>query len=419
MKKTLTIIEIFNLALQNYQNKDYQSAIDLYSEVLKIEPNHVVTHSNLGTLFKELGNYQKAIECFEKITKIDPSYIRAYNNLGAIFQLLGEHQKSKKCFEKVIKIDPNHLSAHNNLGVIFQNLNEYSKAENCFQKAIEINPNYLNAHNNLGALFQALGDYQKAIDCYQKSISLKPDDQVSRYSLGVMFHTIKQYENAAEQFKLINFKKSKSFLLSCLYKLNDKPTFFRELDNAIKQGEVNATIGSLSSCSEVKYGIQRLNPFCKDPLKYVLKVNLAERYDFKNIFAKHIKNILKEDILSSRKQGLLTNGHQTAGNLFAKKNVFLDKIKNIINSEVENYQNHFKESEEGLIKSWPNSYSISAWLVSMKSGGKLKPHIHDYGWLSGSIYINVPPKLKTDSGNLVVCIDDQESEMETNINKKK
>ena len=40
----------------------------------------------------------------------------------------------------------------------------------------------------------------------------------------------------------------------------------------------------------------------------------------------------------------------------------------------------------------------------MKSGGKLSPHIHDYSWLSGSIYINVPPKLKTDSGNLVLSI---------------
>ena len=43
----------------------------------------------------------------------------------------------------------------------------------------------------------------------------------------------------------------------------------------------------------------------------------------------------------------------------------------------------------------------------MKNGGKLSPHIHEYGWLSGSVYINVPPKLNTDSGNLVVCTTDK------------
>ena len=55
----------------------------------------------------------------------------------------------------------------------------------------------------------------------------------------------------------------------------------------------------------------------------------------------------------------------------------------------------------------------------MKSGGKLDVHMHDHGWLSGSIYINVPPKLETDSGNLIVCIDDQVSELKKNINLKK
>ena len=44
----------------------------------------------------------------------------------------------------------------------------------------------------------------------------------------------------------------------------------------------------------------------------------------------------------------------------------------------------------------------------MQSGGKLAPHMHDSGWITGSIYINVPPKSKTDSGNLVLCLSDQE-----------
>ena len=44
----------------------------------------------------------------------------------------------------------------------------------------------------------------------------------------------------------------------------------------------------------------------------------------------------------------------------------------------------------------------------MQSGGKLAPHMHDSGWITGSIYINVPPKSETDSGNLVLCLSDQD-----------
>ena len=54
----------------------------------------------------------------------------------------------------------------------------------------------------------------------------------------------------------------------------------------------------------------------------------------------------------------------------------------------------------------------------MKSGGKLASHMHDNGWLSGSIYINVPPKIQNDSGNLVVSIDDEEYGIKSNNQKE-
>ena len=42
--------------------------------------------------------------------------------------------------------------------------------------------------------------------------------------------------------------------------------------------------------------------------------------------------------------------------------------------------------------------------------------MHEEGWISGSVYINVPPELKKDdSGNLVVCI---ESETDQDIQSK-
>ena len=55
----------------------------------------------------------------------------------------------------------------------------------------------------------------------------------------------------------------------------------------------------------------------------------------------------------------------------------------------------------------------------MKSGGNIKPHIHEEGWLSGSIYINVPHKLKADSGNLVVSLGKDNDAIDTRKNEKK
>ena len=451
--KDLIINKIFSLATKQHASNNIEGAQNLYKEVLKINPNHTPAlnnlgvvfktigenqkakdcyekaieidpsnadaHCNLGMIFKELEENQKAIDCYERAIKINPKHVNAYNNLGVVFQKLVQRQKAKDCYEKAIEFNPSNADAYLNLGTIFGELEENQKAIDCYERAIKINPKYRNAYNNLGGIFNKLGNYKKAIDNYEKSIEIDPKYEITIYNLGVALHATQQYKKAAEKFKLIKFKNSKSFLLSCLYSLDDKFNFFETLDDQIKQGEINAIIGSLCSRSEIKYGVKKLNPFCGDPLKYSLKIDLTEKYDFKDIFVDPIKSFLKQNIFSTTHQDLLTNGLQTAGNLFDKKNYFLDRIKDIIYLEVEKYQDHFKKSNEGIIRNWPKSHNINAWLVSMKSGGKLYPHIHDYGWLSGSIYINVPPKLKTDSGNLVVCVNDQEIEIEKDTNAKK
>ena len=398
---------------------DLQKAKDCYEKAIKINPNYVDAYYNLGVISKELGEDQKAKSCFEKAIEINPNFAHAHNNLGNVFKDSGNPQKAISCYEKAIEINPNYVDAHNNLGVISKELGEDQKAKSCYEKAIEINPNFTHAHNNLGNVFKDSGNPQKAISCYEKAIEIDPKHIDAHYNLGIALIMTRQYKNATEHFKLINYKNSKSFLLQCLYKIEDKSIFFKELDYLIKQGENNPLIGSLISRSEIRYKIKKLNPFCGDPLKYILITNLTEEYNFKNIFVEPIKSALKEDMFSTKAQGLLKNGYQTAGNIFAKKNDFFDKIKDIIHLQIKKYQDFFKESNEGLIKNWPKSYDVYAWLVNMKTGGKLAPHIHEFGWLSGSIYINVPPKLEADSGNLVVCINDQVSESENKINPKK
>ena len=170
-----TTKDTFNLAIKNHQEGRLDVAQELYNQILKIDPNHVDSHNNLGTLYVDLKEHQKAKDCYEKVIKINPNHVNAHYNLGVIFKNLREPQKAKDCYEKVIKINPNHVTAHNNLGVILQDLGENQKAKSCYEKAIEIDSNYVNAHNNLGVILQDLGENQKAKSCYEKAIEINPN----------------------------------------------------------------------------------------------------------------------------------------------------------------------------------------------------------------------------------------------------
>jgi hypothetical protein len=206
--------------------------------------------------------------------------------------------------------------------------------------------------------------------------------------------------------------------LKCWYFLNEQALFYELLESLTSQGITDAIIGSFGCRAEIKFGIGKVNSFCSSPLNYVFKTDLSKKYDFEGKFVKPTLSILTDTKAQNRSQNLLTNGLQTSGNLFALENILIDEIKKIIELEIENYRLYFKDSKEGLIKNWPDTYRLHGWIIRMKNGGALRPHMHEKGWISGSIYINVPPKLNTNDGNLVVCIEDEALLPESQDNKK-
>jgi Flp pilus assembly protein TadD len=379
------------------------------------------SHTELKILLEHYqnGRYEDAEKLAKSITQQFPNHPFSWKILGPVLKKTGRIREALAVNQKAVEIDSLDAQTHNNLGNLLIEIGRLDEAEMSYKKAIELKPDFVEAHNNLGNALKELYRFEEAISSFKKALELKPNFDNAHHNLGTILLEQHKFLEAAQHFKLCDTKKSKNYLLRSLYLLGDKPLFYEHLDDLLNQGEINAVIGSLISHSEIKYGLKRSNPFCNDPLKYILKTDLTEGCNFQNIFVKAAKNILNDDKVLYRNQGYLTNGYQTAGNLFDLEGILIDEIKKIIHSELEKYRIYFKGSSEGLIRSWPTDYYLYGWLISMKSGSKLNPHMHDTGWISGSIYINVPPKSKTDSGNLVLCIDDKENEEGKNKNQKK
>ena len=100
--KNLTIKDLFDLAVQKHDQKDFIEAKNLYEKIIQIKPNLGVVHNNLGLVFMELVETEKSKICFENAIKIDPNYVFAHNNLGLVFNQLREYQKAIRCFKKAI-----------------------------------------------------------------------------------------------------------------------------------------------------------------------------------------------------------------------------------------------------------------------------------------------------------------------------
>jgi tetratricopeptide (TPR) repeat protein len=395
-----------------------------YTQAIALKPDYAEAHNNLGVMLQKLRRLGEAAASYNQVIAAKPDYADAHSNLGITLQELGRLDEAEASYKQAILLKPDYAEAHYNLGNTLHKLGRLDEAEASYTQAITLKPDLAEAHSNLGSTLKELGRLEEAEASHTKAIALKPDFAEAHYNLGNTCRLLGRFDEAEASYNQAialrpHYAQAHNQLLDCLFVQDKKSMFFDELDYLINQDKASSIIGSLACRSTLKYGLEKPNLFCTKPLNYVLHNDLNTRYDFEKTFVEKTKSILNENEISNRRQSLLVNGDQTSGNIFDIKHGDTNEIQNIIRIEVEKYRTKYKESEEGLIKKMPAEYSLSGWFISMKNGGNLKPHIHTEGWLSGSIYINVPPKLEVDSGNLVVSLGEENDAVGTRINEKK
>ena len=408
-----------NLGIAHHANGRLGPAIKNFHDVIKLNPNKFDAYFNLGNAQMDMNQLDASVESFERAINIKPDYFDAYNHKALVLLKNGDVDAALASFMQAIAINPEYAEAHNNIGLLQLQQGNLDLALASFKSAINLNPNLFEAHNNLGNAFKEEGNAKAAIQSYRNAIRVKPNFADAVYNLALVLQGVRQYADSVTFFEQAadlslddadKLEKIHSFLLKSLFELDDKGRFYERLTDMINKGHSNAVIGSFCSRATLQHPTGIKNPFCNEPLRFVSESYLPHNYDFKSIFVGPAFDILGMTNTAFRHQTLVVNGHQTSGNLFDNTDFNVNKIREVIVLEIEKYRQFFKNSDEGMITQWPKDYSLRGWLVSYKNGGNILPHIHEEGWLSGSVYINVPKALDGNCGNLVVSLDDSQSE---------
>ena len=372
-------------------------------------PTHFLPWKMLGVLQSRKQEWQNSLDSFLKVLEIVPHDAETISNLAAVQQELGMTLEAKESSLKALAINPVLAQAHYNLGRALYKLENMVEAEASYRNAIMHNANYADAYCNLGLTLQVLGRMNEAIEAVKISLKLNPDLVIAHNNLGAWLVTVRKYDEAEIELKKIKEinKDNIEKLLTCYLYQNKMQEFYELADTITKSDRINSLLGSLVNRAEFRYQKKIKNPYCATPMDYLLEKNIYKECDFENIFIKPLTEIANS-LQVTRAQGLLTNGKQSIGNLFILEKNRTEKIKKIIDLEINKYKEHFKNSKEGLIRKWPKKYRLYGWLVAMKTGGKLSAHMHESGWISGSIYINVPHKNKKNDGNIAFCIEEEQ-----------
>ena len=82
----------------------------------------------------------RAIDIFTDVIEIDPTWAEAWNKRATVFYMVGEFQKSQDDIDKVLELENRHFGALAGQGMVNIKLKNYDKAKKSYQKAQEIYP---------------------------------------------------------------------------------------------------------------------------------------------------------------------------------------------------------------------------------------------------------------------------------------
>ena len=76
-----------NLALIQYQKRDYALARAQLDEALRLSPRNPLAHNLDGSLLRREGRFKEAQVAYAKALKIDPEYPEAHFNMAVLFDI--------------------------------------------------------------------------------------------------------------------------------------------------------------------------------------------------------------------------------------------------------------------------------------------------------------------------------------------
>lgn len=114
----------FQDAVQAEESGDKGRAIQIYKDILALDPQYAAAAINLGTLYFHLRQFGRAEEYYRRATEADPEYVLAYFDLGNVLDELSRLDESIAAYRQAIALSPRYADAHYNLALALERVGQ-------------------------------------------------------------------------------------------------------------------------------------------------------------------------------------------------------------------------------------------------------------------------------------------------------
>ncbi|KAJ3672922.1 hypothetical protein LUZ60_006296 [Juncus effusus] len=95
-----------------FREKQYQKAVNLYSEAIRLNKKKTAYYSNRAAAYLELGSYRQAETDCTSAIELDSKNVKAYLRRGTAREFLGYYKEAIEDFKYALVLEPTNKTAH-------------------------------------------------------------------------------------------------------------------------------------------------------------------------------------------------------------------------------------------------------------------------------------------------------------------
>ncbi len=185
------------------QSGNYRDAEMLYRHTLARNPDCWLAHHNLGVILLDRGEVEEAIARFALVLRLKPDHLNAHRNLGYAFSRTPERRpEAIAAFEGALRLDPDDPNVLTHYAhALAQTDGRSADAVVAYRRALQANSRLWETHAGLARLLVAYpATLDEGLAEYRKAVDRAPQETGLRYELAEALVMAGRTTQAAAEF---------------------------------------------------------------------------------------------------------------------------------------------------------------------------------------------------------------------------
>ncbi|MEW6386993.1 MAG: tetratricopeptide repeat protein [Thermodesulfobacteriota bacterium] len=184
------------------QNRDYESSLLSYLQILQTNPGRHDLRYRVGVIFLLTGQLEAARKELARVLLAAPDMLAAHEALGLVHLQEKQYALAISEFKQVLAREPNRAKTRHLLGIAYLGAGKFRDAVAALEAAAALDSRHPGTYTALGRAYLKLKDYQKAVTWLKKGQGLDPKDTKINYFLGMALAGLQRYPEALQAFRL-------------------------------------------------------------------------------------------------------------------------------------------------------------------------------------------------------------------------